>query len=270
MTNYMCQACGVQFEASENPPEICPICSDDRQFVPWDGQKWTTLATLQKNHANQIQKVEKGIYTLQTTPGFAIGQRTIFIQTEQGNILWDCISLIDETTVELLNHLGGVDAIAISHPHYYSTMAEWSNAFNNAPIYLHKKDADFVLQKSENIVFWEGNSLELWENIQLINPGGHFPGATVLHQYDPEKDAYSLFTGDIINVEPDMKTLSFMYSYPNHIPLSAKDIEIIRDRMEGIPFERIFGAWYKRNIMKDGRALFDASLERYLKIVRPN
>ena len=270
MTHYMCQTCGVQFEASVNPPEICPICSDDRQFVPWDGQKWTTLESVQKHHANQIQKVEKGIYTLRTTPGFAIGQRAIFIQTKEGNILWDCLSLIDETTIELLNHLGGIDAIAISHPHYYSAMVEWSKAFNNTPIYLHKKDAGFVMRESENIVFWEGDSFPLWENLQLINPGGHFPGATVLHQYDPAKNLFSLYTGDIINVEPDMKRVSFMYSYPNHIPLSARDIEIIKERMEGIPFERIFGAWYKRNIMKNGRAIFDASINQYLSIVRPD
>ena len=267
MENYICQTCGVQFDATELPPEICPICSDDRQYVPWDGQKWTTPDTVKRYHTNQIKKLEKGIYTLQISPGFGIGQRAIFIQTEKGNILWDCISLVDETTVEILNNLGGIDAIVISHPHFYSAMVEWSKAFNNIPIYLHAKDADFVMRKSENIVFWEGNSLELWENAKLINTGGHFPGATILHLFEPEKNTYSLFAGDIINVESDVKTVSFMYSFPNHIPLPASDIKIIKERMEGIPFERIFGAWYKRNIWENGRAIFDASIERYLKIV---
>jgi len=36
-----------------------------------------------------------------------------------GNILWDCVSLIDSDTVARIQALGGISAIAISHPHYY-------------------------------------------------------------------------------------------------------------------------------------------------------
>ena len=28
-----------------------------------------------------------------------------------------------------MNELGGIAAIAISHPHYYTSMVEWSRAF---------------------------------------------------------------------------------------------------------------------------------------------
>jgi hypothetical protein len=39
----ICRTCGVQYGA---PRKDCPICEDERQYVGWDGQQWTTLAEL--------------------------------------------------------------------------------------------------------------------------------------------------------------------------------------------------------------------------------
>ena len=55
-------------------------------------------------------------------PAFGIGQRALLVRTREGNILWDCVSLIDSDTVALIKALGGIYAIAISHPHYYTSM----------------------------------------------------------------------------------------------------------------------------------------------------
>ena len=79
-----------------------------------------------------------------TMPEFAIGQRALFLQSPSGNVLWDCIALIDLATIDLLNGLGGVSAIAISHPHYYTTMVEWSHAFGRVPVFLHEGDREWV------------------------------------------------------------------------------------------------------------------------------
>jgi hypothetical protein len=139
MPNYICQTCGTQFAETDGPPLHCPICEDERQYIGWNGQQWTTLESLSNSHHNVIKTIEPGLTGIGTHPDFAIAQRALLIQTPQGNCLWDCISLIDEPTQAAIRALGGVQAIAISHPHYYSSMVEWAHAFN-ATIYLHAAD----------------------------------------------------------------------------------------------------------------------------------
>ena len=65
----------------------------------------------------------------------------------------------------------------------------------------------------------------------------------------------------------DRRSVSFMYSYPNFIPLPASAVQHIADLVEPLKFERIFGAWWDRNILKDGRAVVLRSAERYLRVV---
>src|SRR5690349_18457962 len=144
MENYMCETCGTQHAAGDQPPTHCAICEDDRQYIGWKGQRWTTLAALRQDHHNKVQPEEPGLTGIGTEPGFAIGQRALLVQTPEGNLLWDCITLLDPATVAAVQALGGLRGIAISHPHYYSSMVEWSRAFD-APIYLHAADRQWVL-----------------------------------------------------------------------------------------------------------------------------
>ncbi len=183
---WICTTCGTQYEAAVNPPKECPICADERQFVNWNGQEWTTLEQLQGSHSNLVKAQGPGITGIGTTPKFAIGQRALLVQTMQGNLLWDCISLTDEATTEAVRALGGISAIAISHPHYYSSMVEWSESFGSVPIYLHTDDQRWVMRSSANIVFWTGEQYSLFGNLTLIRCGGHFEGGAVLHRADGE------------------------------------------------------------------------------------
>jgi hypothetical protein len=122
MAYWICKTCGVQFSDSEIPPDGCPVCLDQRQYVGYGGQQWTTLAEMQKgNFHNQFREYELHLMGIGTVPQFAIGQRALLGQTEQGNVLWGCISFLDEETVERVKQLGGIRAIAISHPHFYGT-----------------------------------------------------------------------------------------------------------------------------------------------------
>ena len=152
-TAFICLTCGTQYPPAAQPPRSCPICEDERQYVGLNGQQWTTLQALQEDHHNLIRSVEPGLTGIGTSPSFSIGQRALLVQTPGGNVLWDCISLIDEATVSAVNALGGISAIAISHPHYYSSMIEWSRAFN-APIYLHAADREWVMRPDPAIIFW--------------------------------------------------------------------------------------------------------------------
>ncbi|MEO7019270.1 MAG: MBL fold metallo-hydrolase, partial [Ktedonobacteraceae bacterium] len=219
MEHWICITCGTQFALSEHPPETCPICSDERQYIGYKGQQWTTLAQMQRDGLrNEFREHEPGLIGIGTTPSFAIGERALLLQHPQGNVLWDCMSLIDDETVAEVKRLGGLSAIAISHPHFYSTMVEWAKRFD-APIYLHKADREWVMQPSKRITFWSGETLVLKDGVTLLRLGGHFPGGTVLHWRQGAGGQGVLLSGDIIQVVADRQWISFMYSYPNLIPL---------------------------------------------------
>jgi glyoxylase-like metal-dependent hydrolase (beta-lactamase superfamily II) len=267
MTSWICTTCGTQYESAVKPPRGCRICEDERQFVNWNGQEWTTLKQLQGSHSNVVKAQGPGITGVGTIPKFAIGQRALLVQTTQGNLLWDCISLIDEATTEAARALGGISAIAISHPHYYSSMVEWSEKFGNVPIYLHADDRQWVMRPSRNIVLWEGEAQKLFDGLTLIRCGGHFEGGTVLHWGNGEKGAGALLTGDIIQVAQDRRYVSFMWSYPNYIPLSAAAVNRITRAVEPLTFKRIYGAWWEAIVESDGKAAVEKSATRYLKAI---
>ncbi len=108
MTNFICATCGVQHgeTETEEPPENCRICEDERQYIGHNGQRWTTIAELKKDHHNRIEEIEPDLTGIGTVPGFAIGQRALLVRTPNGNVLWDCISLLDEDTVEAVHSAG--------------------------------------------------------------------------------------------------------------------------------------------------------------------
>src|SRR4051794_16640319 len=125
MSEFICTACGVQHAAvpgnPDQPPSRCVVCEDDRQYVSWNGQQWTTVAELRaKGHRNNIFEAEPGLTEVATEPRFGIGQRGLLVQTPAGNLLWDCTPLLGDETVEAIRARGGLAAIAISHPHFYS------------------------------------------------------------------------------------------------------------------------------------------------------
>jgi hypothetical protein len=267
MKHFICKTCGTQFPKSNIPPAHCPICDDERQYVGHDGQQWTTLEALQQDHRNRIKEVEPNLVGIGTEPAFAIAQRALLIRTPAGNILWDCISLVDAATISAVQDLGGIAAIAISHPHYYSSMIEWSRAFN-APIYLHAADRAHVMRPDDAICFWEGDTKELWAGLSLIRGGGHFEGGTMLHWPAGAGGKGALLSGDIIQVVPDRRWVSFMYSYPNLIPLPAREIRRIVKTVEPFMFDRIYGAWWNRVVLEDAKAALQRSAERYIAAIR--
>lgn len=267
MNNYICITCGMQFAETIEPPEHCPICEDERQYVGHDGQQWTTLAELQHNYSNRIEKREDKLYGIGTQPKFAIGQRALLIQSDRGNVLWDCISLIDNQTIKQVNEIGGISAIAISHPHYYGSAVEWAKAFG-VNVYLHETDRQWVMRPDPSIKYWNGKTLELQPGISLINAGGHFEGGTVCYWASGTNGLGALLTGDIIQVVADRRWVSFMYSYPNFIPLSISKVRAIVEAVEPFNFDRIYGAWWDAVVSSDAKARVRASARRYLQAIQ--
>lgn len=261
-TAPVCETCGTQYP-DDPVPDACLICTDERQYVPARGQTWTTLAALRSGHRNGHEVLEPGLHAFRTHPQFAIGQRALLVRSDGGNILWDCITLIDDATVATIGELGGIAAIAISHPHYYTTMAEWARTFD-APVYLHAADREWVVRPDSRLHFWEGETLVLHDGLTLIRCGGHFEGATVLHWPAGADGRGVLLSGDVLQVVPDRRHVSFMRSYPNLIPLPATTVRRIAAAVEPFPFDRIYGAFHEREILADGEGAVARSVERYV------
>ncbi|HEX6983104.1 MAG TPA: hypothetical protein VF181_10120 [Balneolaceae bacterium] len=268
MDNFICITCGTQFSATGSKPEHCPVCEDERQYVNSAGQQWTTLNELKAGHKLVVQKKEPNLYGLGMVPKFAITQRALLAITPQGNFLWDCISLIDDAIVDIINALGGLDGITISHPHYYSSMVEWSEAFGGIPIYLHEKDKAWVQRQSQNIVFWAGDSLKLTNQISLYNVGGHFEGGTILHWAEGAGGKGALLAGDIIPPVADHKHVTFMYSFPNYIPLNKAAVERIAAMVEPLEYDRIYGAFWDQNILLGAKEAVRKSAKRYIEVIK--
>jgi glyoxylase-like metal-dependent hydrolase (beta-lactamase superfamily II) len=267
MPNFICTTCGTQFAVTEEPPGECQICTDERQYVGWQGQQWTTLNDLRQSHGNVVRLEELGLYGIGMEPSFAIGQRALLITHPSGNVLWDCTPLIDDGLIEMIRGIGGISAIAISHPHYYASIVEWSRAFD-CKIYLHAADRQWVMRPDPAIEFWDAETKEIGHGLTLIRCGGHFDGGTVLHWPEGADGKGVILSGDILQVVQDRRWVSFMYSYPNLIPLPASTVRRIVEAIEPFTFDRIYGAWWGKVVLTDAKAAVKRSADRYIRAIR--
>jgi len=254
----LCVTCGTAYEAAS--PQRCLICEDERQWVPASGQQWIDFAALTRSHQNKWQQLEAGLLSIKTVPAFAIGQRALLLRSGGGNILWDCIANLDPATAALIHGIGGLSAIAISHPHYYTTMQAWAAEFN-APIYLHADDRQWVMRDTPAIQFWQGDVLPLNREVDLVRLGGHFAGGCVLHW---KANGGVVLAGDIIQVAPGKDAVSFMWSYPNMLPLSAATVSDILRRCDALDFSRLYGAFEGQDVTQEAKQVVRRSGERYL------
>jgi hypothetical protein len=263
----ICVTCGTQFPPSGETPRSCPICQDDRQFIGPNGQEWISLDELRITHHNVFFEEGWCLWGIHTEPEFGIGQRALLLQRQGGGFLWDCVSLIDASTVGLVKALGGLSAIAVSHPHYYSCMVEWSRAFGGIPIYLHEADREWVQRPDSAIVFWKGETHRLSDDLTLIRVGGHFSGFQVLHWAAGEHGKGALLSGDMPQVCSDRRHVSFMYSYPNYIPVDGATVREIVRKLEPYKFAKLYGAWPNFVVSGDPKLALRRSAERYLRAI---
>jgi len=267
MIPFVCTTCGTQFPPSASPPTHCPICEDERQYVNPKGQSWTTPDELRAKHQADIRDLGPGLIGIGATPQIAIGQRALFVSQLGGGVMWDAIPLVTDDAVAAIKTKGGLRAVAISHPHFYTAMVEWSEALGNSPIHLHEDNRPYVMRPSPNIRFWSGETLDLGQGITLIRCGGHFEGSTALHWAAGAAGRGALFTGDTIMVAGDTRWMSFMRSFPNYIPLNRRAVERIVGAVEPFAFDQMYGAWWTQVATADAKSRLRRSAERYLKAI---
>jgi len=248
VTSFLCETCGTQYPPSGAPPARCAICEDERQYVPREGQQWVSYDDVRASHRFDVRD-DYGVTGICANPTFAIGQRALLVD----DVLWDCTPLVDEPPVSSLR------AIAISHPHFQTTIAEWAERFD-CPVFIHEADRPFIV-RPERVEFWSGETLELGGGLTLIRVGGHFDGAQVLHRPG------ALFTGDVVAVRPAGRWVSFMRSYPMLIPLPAREVERIAAALEPWDFDRIYGGWWGDVVVEDAKDVVRRSVERYVRAV---
>lgn len=264
---WICKACGVEHGDAEVPPLNCRICDDERQFVPPTGQEWTTYEEMQKNGAaGSIALVELGMHRIRVEPHVGIGQQSMLISTEAGNMLWEPTSYVDDRTIEMVRQLGGVAAISSSHPHLTGASVSWSQAFDNVPIYAAEADKNWILRSDPAVTLWK-DSLTPLPGITLVQCGGHFPGSSMLHWADGAEHKGIFLTGDTIFISPGQTMVSAMRSYPNRIPLPERAIRAILSAVEPYAYDRLYGS-FGQVIASGAQRIVNDSLERYIAWLR--
>ncbi|CAF3035373.1 unnamed protein product [Rotaria socialis] len=273
MACHICVDCGVQHSFASSPPTSCFISQDEREFVGINGLQWTTRQEMLSVHKNKIKCEEEGLYSIRTEPQFAIGQRAFLVQTPNGNILWDCISFLDQNTIDLLKELGGIDAIAISHPHFFGSMIDWSHEFGDVPIYIHENLKNWIARPADCIHFWNGETKDLFDGkLKLVQTGGHFEGSQVLYWPAGASQNGVLLSGDEPHICMDPKQVSFMHSFPNYIPLNARKVMRILERLEPLNYDRLYCAVLSGGggdgvIRQMAKQIVERSGKRYLKAI---
>ncbi|MDQ2797964.1 MAG: MBL fold metallo-hydrolase, partial [Actinomycetota bacterium] len=228
--------------------------------------QWTTMTEIAAEHAVELRDEEPDLIGIGVAPAFAIGQRALLVRTPAGNVLWDCISLLDDVARQRIVDLGGIAAICMSHPHFYGANIEFADAFD-ARVFIPKADQQWIQRPSPRIELFD-ESVEPVPGVTLARIGGHFDGAAVLHWPAGSDGRGALLTGDTITVVQDRDWVAFMWSYPNYIPLDENTVADIARRVERFAFDRIYGGWWGRVVVSDGGAAIRRSADRYIARLR--
>lgn len=269
MHTWICQTCCAEFPAAGTPPGQCPICSDERQYVLPSGQTWLSPGELASSHRTEIRALEPGLFGIGVTPRIGIGQRALLIAHPDGGVLWDGVPLLDDAALEFIAAQGGVRAMVMSHPHLYGTMVTNAEKLGGVPIFLPETDRDWTMHPSARITYFSGDRLDLGHGIIQYVAGGHFAGSSVLHWPQGADGKGAILTGDTITVTPDQRWASFMWSYPNQVPLNPLAIARILDTVAPLAFDRLYAAWWDSVIDHDAPARVRASAARYIAHLSP-
>ncbi len=263
-TVWICATCGVEHADDQG---VCPICADERQWMPADGQHWTTLAELARGGRRiKLRELEPGLLELTADPKVGIGQSAFVVSTAGGTVLWDPPGFVDDEAVERIRALGEVLGISSSHPHMFGAQLEWSRRLGDAPVLVSGPNLKWV-SRNGPVIQEHPDRHQVAPGLTLHRFGGHFAGSTVLHWAAGAGGRGVLLSSDTIHANPDRATVTFLRSYPNRIPLSPAVVQRITTAAEQLPFDRLYDN-FARGVDTDARAAVRRSADRYIAWVR--
>ncbi|BBZ14049.1 MBL fold metallo-hydrolase [Mycobacterium branderi] len=261
---WLCRTCGVEHATAS---ELCAICADERQWVPREGQQWATLEELAaEGMRSEVTVIEDGLVGIGSSPALGIGQVGKLVCTKGGNVLWDPSGFVDDAAIAAVTEHGPVVGIVASHPHMYGAQVEWSHRLGGVPVYVNAADAEWVMRPDPVIRHWS-DTLELTPSLSVVRVGGHFPGSAVACWSDGADGRGVLLVGDTVFPNPDRRTVGFLRSYPNRLPLSAAVVLRMADTLAELRFDRIYGL-FTNAIDSDGQAAVRRSAARHAAWVR--
>jgi glyoxylase-like metal-dependent hydrolase (beta-lactamase superfamily II) len=256
---WLCRTCGVEHSTASG---VCAICADERQWVPSEGQVWATLDDLiADGMKSQVRLLEDGLVAIGSSPALGIGQLGKLVCCDAGNVLWDPSGFLDDDAVAAVAARGPVIAIVASHPHMYGAQVEWSHRLGGVPVYVNAADAEWVMRDDPVIQQWT-DTLTLTPTLSVVRVGGHFPGSAVACWTAGAGGRGVLLAGDTIFPNPDRRTVGFLRSYPNRLPLSAAVVERMAATLAPLRFDRIYGL-FTNAIDSDGHAAVQRSAARH-------
>ncbi|WP_229672231.1 hydrolase [Citricoccus zhacaiensis] len=257
----LCATCGVEQAdtaadsltdaLTDALPAVCAICADDRQWVPADGQRWTTVGELRASGAStEVTELEPNLWAVRVSAGVGIGQHAKILVTGAGNLMVDVPAYIDRAAVDAVMGLGGLAGIIASHPHMYGAQSAWAEACGGTdgpvPVYISEPDAGWLARRPANTIVWSDSLTPLpgqsglpGSPVTASQPGGHFPGSVVVH-FTGQDGAGVLLAGDTVGVARDRKWATFMRSFPNYLPLSGAVARRIAGHLDRYEYERLY------------------------------
>ncbi|MGZ4266854.1 MAG: hydrolase [Solirubrobacteraceae bacterium] len=261
---WICETCGVEHAEAI---DVCAICDDERQWVPADGQRWTTLEELARSgRRTKLSELEPDLYGITIEPQVGIGQQAHLVTTPQGSLLWDPTGYVDDDIVSRVRELGEVLAITSSHPHMFGVQVEWSRALGGVPVLISEADAEWIARPDAAIETWS-NRREVTPRVTLHQLGGHFTGSAVVHWAGGAGGKGVLLASDTIHTNPDRESVTFMRSYPNRIPLSPGVAKRLAEAVSALSFDRLYDN-FGRTIDSDARSVVRRSADRYIRWTR--
>ncbi len=261
----ICATCAVEY--AEPVPDVCPICADERQYVPLDGQRWTSLDELAAaGQQLTIHELETGLVGIRCAPQVGIGQQCLVVATPTGSLVWDPVGYVDDATAARIDAFGPVLAIAASHPHMFGVQVEWSRRLGHPPVLVADADRAWVGRPDDCVEYWSATRA-IADGLKLHQVGGHFPGSACAHWAAGADGRGVLLTGDTVFPNPDHASVGFLRSYPNKIPLSGQVVQRIATQLEGLEFDRIYGN-FDNVIRSGGRRVVRDSADRHTAWVR--
>ena len=265
MERFVCVTCGTQFPdaddaAAERARSATTRASTSRSRAS-SGRRSPSCAPTTATRSGD----EGALTGIGTEPHVRDRPARAARPARRANLLWDCVTLLDDATAAAVERRGGLAAIAISHPHYYSAMVEWAHRFDcpvlparGRPRVGHAaRPRDRVLGGRDARPRRRADADPLRRPLRRR------------HRAAPARRGRAAVAATSSRSSPTARWVCFMYSYPNLIPLPEAAVQAMARRARAVRVRaRSTAPGGARSSRRDGAGIVRRSAERYARALR--